>query len=197
MRMKSVLASLAAATLLAGCAAQVPPAQVTRFHLSQPIAPAEIAVEPRDPTLADDLEFQAYAGMVAGELRRLGFAPQPGLKGSELVAVMAIDQMSRPAGAARSPFSIGIGGGTFGGNVGVGGGVSFPVGKAKQNYVTATQLSVQIKRRSDNSVIWEGRAQGEARDGTPYATGQAAVQRLANALFKDFPGESGRTVSVK
>jgi hypothetical protein len=46
-------------------------------------------------------------------------------------------------------------------------------------------------------VVWEGRARLEARDGTPYASSAAAVDKLAMALFKDFPGESGRTISVK
>jgi hypothetical protein len=37
----------------------------------------------------------------------------------------------------------------------------------------------------------------EARAGTDLASPGAAVDRLAAALFRDFPGESGRTIRVR
>ena len=58
-------AIVATAIALAGCAAQTPPVQVTRFHLGQPIAPGEVAVEPRNPVAANSLEFQTYANAAA------------------------------------------------------------------------------------------------------------------------------------
>ncbi len=190
---------------LGGCAAQMPEARVTRFHLGQPIAPGAIAVEPRDPSLAKDLEFLNYAHSVALELYRLNFTVAPDLAKSEIVAVTDVQRTWRPSGEARgSSFSIGLGGATGGGgwrgggtSVGLGGAVSFPIGKPKQRMDVLTQLSVQIKRRSDGTVIWEGRAESLARDGTPQASPQAAVARLASALFRDFPGVSGQTISVK
>jgi len=200
MTFKAILAhaTIAGTALaLAGCAAQLPETRVTRFHLGQPIAPGHVMVEPRNPTLASDLEFQSYARAVQAELDRLGFTIAPNLVKSELVAVTEVTRSWQPVGAARSPLSIGIGGGSFGGNVGVGGGVSFPIGKAKQRMDVVTELAVQLKRRSEGTVIWEGRAQTVARDGTPYAAPQAAVTRLATALFKDFPGPSGQTITVK
>jgi hypothetical protein len=188
---------LGGALALAGCASQVPPATVTRFNIGQPIAPGSFAIEPRDPAVGASLEFDNYAKAVSEQLVRLGFTPGAQPLKSELVATIAIDRESRQAGPARSPFSIGLGGGSFGGGVGVGGGVSFPVGKARAPYATRTQLGVQLKRRSDLSVIWEGRAMIEARQGTPYASPTAAVQKLSEALFKGFPGESGQTITVK
>ena len=185
---------------LAGCAAQTPPAEITRFHLGQPIARGEIAVEPRDQAQAASLEFSQYAASIARELKAQGFGLAPNLPSSELVAVIDIDRQTQQIGPARSPFSIGLGGSTGGGyrgGIGIGGGVSFPIGKATAPEATATRLFVQIKRRSDGTVIWEGRAQIVARNGTPYAAPAAAVDRLAMALFKGFPGESGRTITVK
>ena len=44
---------------------------------------------------------------------------------------------------------------------------------------------------------WEGRAEYEARAGTPDASKSGAANRLAAALFRDFPGESGRTIRVR
>jgi len=190
-------AMLGSALALAGCAAQQPTARVTRFHLGQPIARGEIAVEPRNPATAKSLEFSTYANAVGAELARAGFRLAPGLAKSELVAVVDVSRGTRAMYDEGSPFSIGIGGGTFGRNVGVGGGVSFPVGKSRTRELIGTQLAVQIKRRSDGTVIWEGRAMSEARSDTPYADPDAAVRRLAAALFQGFPGESGRTITVK
>jgi hypothetical protein len=183
--------------VLAGCAAQTPPAEVTRFHLGQPIAQGEIMVEPRNPNDARSLEFEGFAGSIARELKARGFTIASNLPQSELVAVVDVQTASRQTGPERSAFSIGLGGGTYGSGVGVGGGVSFPVGKKTVPLATRTDLFVQIKRRSEGTVVWEGRARLEARDGTPYASPAAAVDKLAMALFKDFPGESGRTISVK
>ena len=188
---------LGSALALAGCAAQAPETRVTRFHLGQPIARGEIVVEPRDPTTAKDLEYQTYARAVAEELGRQGFNLAPGVAKSELVAVVEASRGTRAMYQERSPFSVGIGGGSFGGNVGVGGGVSFPIGKGKTREIIGTELAVQIKRRSDGTVIWEGRAMSEARSGTPYAEPAAAAAKLATALFQGFPGESGRTITVR
>jgi len=203
---KSLIAKamlIGTAFALAGCAAQMPETRVTRFHLGQPIAPGELAVEPRDPTLAKDLEFQSYARIVQAELDRLGFHSAPNLAKSELVAVTEVERSWRPVGEAqRSSMSIGLGGGGGGGwhggtSVGLGGAVSFPIGKAKQRMDVLTRLSVQLKRRSEGTVIWEGRAESMARDGTPQASPEAAVSRLAAALFQGFPGQSGETITVK
>ncbi|HWW65346.1 MAG TPA: DUF4136 domain-containing protein [Sphingomonadaceae bacterium] len=182
---------------LAGCAAQVPPVQVTRFHLDQPIARGDIAVEPIDKAAADSLEYRVYADAVGRTLGTRGFRLAPDLPRSELVAVVDVRSGTREGMPGRSPVSIGLGGGSFGGGVGLGGGISFPIGKAKSGTLVTTELSVQIKRRSEGTVIWEGRARGEARAGTPYGTPNAMADRLAQALFTGFPGESGRTITVK
>jgi hypothetical protein len=194
---------MGAALALAGCAAQMPESRVTRFHLGQPIAPGQIAVEPRDPTLAQDLEFQAYARIVQAEFSRLGFGAATNLAKSELVAVTEIRRSWRPTGqTSGSSMSIGLGtssgGGWHGGTgVGLGGSVSFPIGQQKERMDVLTELSVQLKRRSDSTVIWEGRAESVARDGTPYANPEASVSRLAQALFQGFPGRSGEIITGK
>ena len=55
---------------------------------------------------------------------------------------------------------------------------------------------VQIRNRADKSVIWEGRAETEAPASAPAAQPGLAADKLAAALFKDFPGVSGQTVRV-
>lgn len=194
-------AMIASAFALAGCATQSPPTQVTRFHLGQPIAPAEVAVEPRDPTAKQSLEFQNYASAIGAELSRNGFRTAPNLAASELVAVLDITRGTREGLDRPSPFSIGLGGATFGGGrgggIGVGGGLSFPIGKRRSGDLTLTEIAVQLKRRSDGTVIWEGRARTAARAGTDQASVANAATKLAAALFQGFPGESGRTIEVK
>jgi hypothetical protein len=61
----------------------------------------------------------------------------------------------------------------------------------------ATRLDVRIKRRSDGTVFWEGQAIDEGRGSGSAGERSAAVQRLATALFQDFPGESGRTIRAR
>lgn len=205
-KIASRYAALTGALLLAGCAmemgggAALEPPSVTRFHLGQPIARGPIAIEPSRPEDANSLEFAQVAAPVERELTRLGWAVEPRGGGrSEQVAVINVEQGSREA-ARRSGLSIGlgVGGGSYGRHGGVGAGVggSIPIGR-RTNEVVGTQLSVRIQRRSDATVAWEGRAQLEARAGTPLASKAGAVNRLAGALFQDFPGESGRTIRVR
>ncbi|MET1110202.1 MAG: hypothetical protein ABWX67_01600, partial [Allosphingosinicella sp.] len=79
----------------------------------------------------------------------------------------------------------------------IGRGLSATVPAGTSASVTASLLEVAIRRRSDGTVFWEGRAVGEAPTGSAGAARTAAVERLAAALFQDFPGESGRTIRVR
>ena len=193
------LGAAAAALSLSACATteREAPSQVTRFHLGQPVARAQIAIEAFDPADQNSLEFRSYADAVARELTRLGWTVV-GSTQSEQVALINVEQGSREALAQRSPVSIGVGGSTggWGSGVGVGLGVGIPIGGSRSREIVATQLEVRIKRRSNGEVFWEGRAMTEARADAPLAQRTLAVEKLADALFRDFPGESGRTISV-
>ena len=201
--------ALAGAMLLAGCAMEtgggggggggLEPASITRFHLGQQIARGPIAIEPADPADANSLEFTQLAAPVERELARLGWTVEPRTGRSEQVAVVRVEQGMRER-ARRSGVSVGVGvgGASYGRRSGVAGGVggTIPVGRGS-NQVIGTELSVRIQRRSDATVAWEGRARMEARAGSALASPAAAVDRLATALFRDFPGESGRTIRVR
>lgn len=191
---KLMIAAMLGTFTLAGCATG-PATQVTRFHLNQPIARGQLSVEPLLPADRNSPEFQTYANIVGAQLARLGFNEAPGLAQSEQVAVVQVDRAFFN-GPPRSSFSIGIGGGNFGYHGGAGGSVGTTIaGKPSQN--VSTRLIVQIKRRSDSTTVWEGRAETSARFGTPEAQPADTVQRLAAAMFQDFPGVSGRTITVK
>jgi hypothetical protein len=157
---------------------------VARFHLGEPVARAQIAIEAFDAADANRPEFPAYAASVARQLTRLGWTVVPRTAASEQVAMIDLEQGSREAIAALTAA-----------RVGRGVAVAAPAGAAQN--VTASLLEVAIRRRSDGTVFWEGRAVGEAPTGSAEAARTAAVERLSEALFRDFPGESGRTIRLK
>ena len=201
--LKSFSLAVAGATLLlGGCTSyRTTPVDVTRYHLGQPLERTSVAVEPMNNAATVSPEYQLYADAVGVELARLGYVATPNPLSSGYIAAVAFNRMPRGAFREPPPVSIGLGGGSFGGGrrgggVGVGGGVSFGVG-GKTREVTGTELWVQLKRRSDNTVVWEGRAQAQSVSGTKGSDPRDSAARLAAALFKGFPGESGVTITVK
>lgn len=181
-----------AALLVAACAGGPAGVEVTRFHLSQPLTGQSIAVVAPEDVDASSLEFTSRAAVIAAELARAGFQPVPAGQAAALRATVRLETSSREE-QRSSPVSIGIGGGTGGRNVGIGGGMSFPVGGNRTRTVTEATLSLQIRRSADGTVQWEGRA-SETVQG---ANINAAVPRLARAMLSDFPGPSGQTVRVR
>ncbi len=183
-------ATIVSAAILSGCAASIPPVQVTRFHLGGAIVPAPVA----PVALDSSLERAGYDAAVARELARLGFAP--GGAEARYTFSTEVTRDPRQAPPKRSPVTIGIGGGTGGYGGGVGLGASFGLGGKPSGDIIVTRLSVQLRERGGKGVVWEGRAETEAPSGAPASQPGLAADKLAAALFKDFPGESGRTIAV-
>ena len=197
--MKAVrIAILGTAVLLGACATTANiagPVDVTRFHLGQPPERTTVSIEPLSSNQTISPEYRLYADAVVGQLERQGYVRSTSDMASGYIAGVSFLRTSRGFVRKRSPVSIGIGAGSFGGNVGVGGGASFPIGGGGEAEVIATELKVQLRRRSDDTVVWEGRAVTEgAGEGADSA---ATAERLAAAMFRDFPGESGITITVK
>jgi hypothetical protein len=179
------LAASGCATKSGGGAGATGGVEVGRFHLGeQTIARSQIAIEPFDRADANQPGYPAYAAAVGRELTRLGWTVVPATGRSEQVALIDVQQGSREAIAALTAARIGRGFSPL------------PAEGSAAN-VTATLLEVGIRRRSDGTVFWEGRAVTEARTGTAEAASAGAVERLASALFRDFPGDSGRIVRVR
>ncbi|MES2289783.1 MAG: DUF4136 domain-containing protein [Pseudomonadota bacterium] len=182
--MRPCLVLLASVSLAAGAQA-APPVQVTRFSAASDVARGPARAESATPSL----EQRNYEDAVGRELARLGFGPDDAPRYSYVVEV---SRETRAAPVRRSPVTIGIGGGTGGYGGGLGLGASFGLGGNRSREATTTQLFVQLRERSTGKAVWEGRAQTESRP-----SDNAVVDRLAVALFRDFPGESGRTITVK
>jgi len=188
---------------LSGCATSVPSVEVTRFHAPGAVPMSGgILVEPQPSPPDDSIEYRTFAGAVAQELQRVGFTDESGrqtLRASDYVAQIAYSRDVRSPvdpRRGRGPVSVGVGGatGSYGSGLGVGIGIDLS-GKPKD--IVVTRLSVQIRRRSDNQSLWEGRAETSAKVGTPASQASLTAGKLANALFRDYPGKSGETITVK
>jgi hypothetical protein len=196
MRKAMMVAAAALAAALSGCASGPSPIEVTRYHLGAPLDRGTITVEPFSTTGPASLEYKTYAAAVQTELMENGYTvPAPGEEAA-YTAVVNFMRASRDVIAQSSPFSIGLGAGSFGRHTGVSGGLSFPIGK-RSTEIIISELSVQIRRRDDGTVIWEGRAQRSAPIDAPEASALVAAPQMAAALFQNFPGQSGVTIEVK
>lgn len=196
---KQILLPSFLALSLAGCATAVPPVEVTRFHVGNPAQSGTLAVEEMAANPDAGLEFRTYAAAVEQELQRAGFSAPPAGARSDYVASVGFRRSFRPTGYGNDgrPVSVGVGGAVgSGGYSGLGLGIGINLSGRPKDMVTA-ELQVQIRRRSDSTTIWEGRALTQAREGTPAAQPGIAAQKLASALIGGYPGESGRTITVK
>ncbi|WP_022681506.1 hypothetical protein [Sphingobium bisphenolivorans] len=196
--LKQIILPSLLALSLGACATAVPPVEVTRFHIDNPARSGTVVVQemPGNPDVG--LEFRTYAAAVEQELQRAGFTSAPAA-GSDYIALVGFSRSFRdPAyDTRRGPVSVGVGGGVgSGGFSGVGLGLGINL-SGKPKGVVYTELQVQLRRRSDSTTIWEGRAMTQAREGSPAAQPGVSAQKLASALIGGYPGESGRTITVK
>ena len=197
MKRISLIALGSAAIALSGCASyNRAPVDATRYHLDAPIERMSFTVEPLTTNATISPEYQGFADAVAAQLQQLDFPKAPDAESSGYVAGLSLTRAPMGMIEKQSPFRIGLGGGSFGGNVGVGGGASVSIGGGARQ-VIGTELAVQLRRRSDNTVVWEGRAITQTISGEKDSQTSDIANRLATALFKNFPGESGITITVK
>lgn len=209
----SALSSLAAALLLSGCMTPTGPVEVSRFNrVSDGVQYGKGSFDIGSVTengATGGIASSPYQAAVGREMQRIGYsdsgaaqasAPNASASASsDVIANIAITVSDLGVRQSRSPVSVGVGGSTGGYRSGVGVGVGLDLtsllSKPKSRIVT--ELSVRILNRSDNKVIWEGKAAQEATAGTPAAQPGIAASKLAEALFSNFPGVSGEAIIVK
>ena len=197
----AVISTLSAALLLSGCVVPTGPVEVTRFNRA-----AEGMLYGKGSFNSvinsngkgdNPLAATPYMESVARELQRIGYTETK--NDSDVIAEISYATSNAGITRGRSPVSVGVGGSTGGYQSGVGVGVGLDItnllNKPKARIIT--ELSVRIKRRGDNLVIWEGNAAQESSVGSPAAQPGIAASKLAAALFSNFPGKSGETVTVK
>jgi len=191
----AVLFAALPALLLAGCATSIPPVEVTRFHEGAVARQGSVVVVPADSGAVASLEFRTVANAVAASLTRAGFAVRESGP-ADYEAVVAFARETYQPGERPSPVNVGVGGstGSYGSGVGVGIGINLS-GRPKP--IVATHMRVQLRRAGAQAVFWEGRAEMAAKSTAPAAQPGIAAGQLADALFRDFPGQSGETITVR
>lgn len=183
--------------MLAGCATAVPPVEVTRFHspaLTSLVPGTAYSFADGDAGAAPIGELATYRLAVDRELQRLGFVAAKADGAAPLRVRLAMTRSTRTA-AGPSPVSVGVGGSTGSYGSGLGIGLGFNLGGGPRQWTDLT-LEVRIDDAASNSALWEGRALASIPTKAPGAQSSLAAAKLAAALFKGFPGESGRTISV-
>ena len=196
----SVALLSAAALALGGCATAVPPVEVTRFHNAIPgWAPGTryaIQTAPLDdPAAMPSIEWNSYRAAVEQQLQRQGLVAAGANETAPLRVRVGFDRSQQLDGGRRSPVSVGVGGSTGSYGSGVGLGIGFNLGGGPKR-MADLQLSVRIDDAATGQALWEGRALTAVPVKAAAAQPSLAAAKLAEALFKDFPGESGRTISV-
>lgn len=192
---RSALLALPALVLAAPAAQAAPRVEVTRFHEAQVARAGAVRLVPEEGIEAASLEYRTFASAVAAALTRTGFTPTDDAAAPYVARIGFERHVDRPPERRGSPVSVGVGGstGSYGSGLGVGIGINL---SGKPKAMIGTALRVQL-RGADGATFWEGRAQTAAKENKAEAQTGAAAGRLADALFRDFPGTSGATITVK
>lgn len=187
----------ALALTVVGCVAPTGPVEVTRFHVPDTAALGRgaISVEAAPGISAGSLEWQAYRAAVLHQLALAGYSDAGPGRGAQVAQVRLERRTYRPE-RNRSPVSVGVGGstGSYGSGLGVGIGLDLSGRPPEQ---VETELGVTIKDRAGGRTLWEGRASFRVRASSPLAQSDLGAAKVAEALFKGFPGQSGETIEVK
>ncbi|MDJ0642515.1 MAG: DUF4136 domain-containing protein [Erythrobacter sp.] len=190
--------------LAAGLAACAPSfkADVSRFASTLPAPQGQtFAVVAEDPKLAGGLEFALYADMVEAELAKLGYAEASPEDANLLVRFdYGVDngreRVRTTGGRFNDPF-FGPWGrfGGFGFRRGYAFGFYDPFlgGPDVRSYTVYTSgIDLKIDSAATGERLFEGKAQAVSRSNRL----QTLVPNLVDALFTDFPGNSGETLRI-
>lgn len=202
---------LIAALGAAGCARTFE-ADVSRFH-QLPTGSAEtVKIVPADPDKVGSLEFEEYASLVRGELQAQGFRSDA--DNPDMIAQLGW-RLSEPREKIISRGYGGYGGHGFGhGRHGFGhgghdghgfhgfrgfhgfghSGYGSHGGGSKLDSVTVRDVRLELTIQGlDGEQVFEGRANSTISDSDL----PAVMPYMVQAMFTNFPGESGRTQTVE
>lgn len=194
-----ILAGAVALSLGACAGSYTGPVEVTRFIAENPagLGQGQIAVVFPDE-MSNERARSAFADAVSAELAALGYTVVASESGATQVASVRTSRnpIAGATHSGRSPVSVGVGGstGTYGSGVGLGIGIN--LGGGQSGPAVVTELSVRISNAQGES-LWEGRAELPTSVNSPYSEVDTSAKTLAAALFKDFPGGNGETVTIR
>jgi hypothetical protein len=199
--------ALALAGSLAACATPFK-ADVSRFAAQLPAPPGEtFAVVAEDPDMAGGLEFAMYADLVSRQLEQLGYTEAASPSNASLLVRFdygvdngreRVRTTNVGAAGAFGPWGPGFGPWGFGGfgfNRGWGWGFNDPwlAGPQVRSYTVYTsEIEMKIDSTATGERVFEGEAQAVSRSNRL----QKLVPNLVEAMFTDFPGNSGETLRI-
>lgn len=203
-RITGIALAIALAAGLSACATPFK-ADVSRFAAQLPAPTGQtFAVVAEDPRLTGGLEFALYADEVADEMARLGYTRAASPEAANLLVRFdyGVDN-----GRERVRTTGALGGGAFGPWGGFGGfgfrrnfafGFYDPFlggfgGPDVRSYTVYTgDIDLKIDNVATGERLFEGRAESVSRTNRL----QTIVPNLVDALFTDFPGNSGETLRI-
>ena len=193
----------AAALSLSACATPFK-ADVSRFSAPLPAPQGmSFAVVPEDPALAGGLEFALYADSVARELSRIGYTRAATPETADMLVRFDYGVDGGRERIRTTPGAGGFGafgpwgpwGGWRGGFGGWGFGFNDPFfgGPDVRSYTIYTgEIDLKIDNAKTGERLFEGRAESVSRSNRL----QTIVPNLVDAMFTDFPGNSGETLRI-
>ncbi len=179
--------------MLSACASSGFKAEVSQFHqLGAPANPAGegLIIVPAEG-IDGGLEFTNYAGMIGARLDVLGYHAAADAE-PEIVVTLGYAALPDPGYRPRSGPTIGIGFGGYGSNVGGSVGTTVDLSDNSTMYHRHF-LTLVIDDAKTGERLYEGRASGHAKG----ANMPGVMPLLIEALFRDWPGISGATTTVK
>ena len=192
----------AAAMGLAACATPFK-ADVSRFAAELPAPQGQsFAVVAEDPKLAGGIEFGLYANNVAAELTELGYVQASGPQAADLLVRFdyGVDNGRERVRTTNAGFGA-AGFGPWGGFGGFGFRRAYAFGfydpwlagpNVRSYTVFTGDVDVKIDNAKTGERLFEGRAESVSRSNKL----QTIVPNLVDALFTDFPGNSGETLRI-
>ncbi len=191
--------AFAAALALAGCATQpAGPVQVTRFvdaAAQDRLGQGTFFVEAAPGEEIDAAALLPYKAAVARQLTALGYSEAASGGAGQVVQVRLAQSIIAPPAASR-PVSVGVGGSTGSYGSGVGLGIGLNLGGGKPREQLSTRLEVRINDALTGASLWEGRALFDVASSALLADSAQNASVMAEALFREFPGNNGETVEV-
>lgn len=199
---------VAALLLLSACATPFQ-SRVSRFQEMPAPSGQSFVIQPADSAKSGSLEFEQYAGLVRQNLISQGYAPAPSPSAATLVVELdygvnngreKID--TRPGTGMYGPWGPWGWSPYYGRYWGRGwydpfwgpwgwGGWDQP--EVYSYTVYNSFLNMRIMRTGNGQRVFEGRAEAQTRSDDLTTL----VPNLVQAMFTNFPGNSGETVKVK
>ena len=200
MTARTRIALLSLPLALAACTTGRPaePIEVTRFvapDTRAQLGDTTMMVETAPGSTELGLALEPYKEAVARELAVFGYA-EGARSSAKQIASVSVERTELNRNGRSNPVSgtVGASTGTYGSGFGLGVGINLGGGSGE---TVVTRMSVFLRDKASGDVLWEGRARLVAPAKSPLAQSGPAAYALANALFTDFPGNSGETIEVE